>query len=147
MQKLISEQRAKDDRRAARPKTIAASVFTRALAEVDIMGKTGDWSAAGPRHLVALYDRMHQRCYGVVAEELTASARHKAALMAGNLVKRNFAGSVVDAVEFVVWVWEREANRERIRRETGQETRRIGPWLMFAPSFLLTDFRAAQHRR
>jgi hypothetical protein len=145
MQRLLEEGNAKAERRKKKPKTIAASVFNRALVEVDEMIRTGDWASATARHLVALYDRMHAKCYGVEVEELGSSERYTAALLAGNMVKNKFDGDVVACVSYMRWAWTREISRERWRRENKQPGGRIGVRLMFSGA-LLTDFRLAQQR-
>ena len=138
--KLVGGMREKLDRRSKRPKTIAAAAFGRALAEVDAMLVTGDWEGATPRHLVALYERMHERCYGVAPEELGPSERYNATLLAGNMVKNKFEGDLSACVEFMLWAWAREIEAEKWRRENDRSGRRIGVRLMFSGS-LLTDYR------
>lgn len=125
-----------------RTKTVGASVFARARAEVEAMMKTGEWKEAGARHLVALYAVLHQEVYGVEALELTPSACYLATLQAGMLVKKHFGGDIVVAVEFMKWVWEREQGLEAWRKSVGRETRRIGPRWMFTGAALVTDYRA-----
>ena len=108
---MVQKTKAKMERRKQKPKTVAAAVFHRALVEVDAMLKTGDWSGAGARHLVALYDRFHTRCYGVEPAELGPSERFNASMLAGGMLKREFGGEIVEAVEFMIWAWEREVGR------------------------------------
>jgi len=140
MRELYAEQEAKLARKKARSKTISASVFNRARVEAEEMMRSRDWKNATARHLVALYDLMHEKVYGVEAIELGPSERHKAALMAGNAIKRFFNGDVEACVEFLRWVWTREMGREKWRRENGQSGQRIGIRLMFSGS-LVTDYR------
>ena len=138
--KLVGGTRAKLEKRAKRPKTIAAAAFGRALAEVDAMLETGEWDGATARHLVALYERMHERCYGVAPEELGPSERYNATLLAGNMVKNKFEGDLVACVEFMLWAWAREIDSEKWRRANDRQGRRIGVRLMFSGS-ILTDYR------
>lgn len=140
MQRLVAEGEAKAARKRARSKTISASVFNRARLEAEEMVRTREWSGATARHLVALYDLMHEKVYGVEALELGPSERHKAALIAGNMIKRYFNGDVEACVEFLRWVWTREMGREKWRRENQQSGQRIGIRLMFSGS-LVTDYR------
>lgn len=141
MQALLGEVQAKADRRKSRAKTIAASQFGRARVEVEEMIESDDWSGATARHLVALYDVMHTEVYGVEPSELGPAERYNAAMMAGNLTKREFSGDFTQAVEFMRWAWAREADNEKWRRENGRtNARRIGARLMFGGS-LLTDYR------
>lgn len=143
---LIKEQEAKRDRKSKRAKTMAASQFNRARAEVSEMMSTGEWTGCGARHLVALYDMMHTKCYGVEAAELGAGERYNAAMMAGNLVKRFFDGDYVEAVEFMRWAWQKEIETEKWRRERGRDGRRIGYRLMFGGN-LVTDYKLSLARR
>jgi hypothetical protein len=145
-QALITEVSAKQARRSKRSKTIGASVFNRARLEVQEMIESGDWAQCGARHLVALYDLMHLKCYGVEAVELGSTERYNAAMMAANLVKRMFGGDYVSAVEYMRFVWTKEISTEKWRRENGREGRRIGTRLMFGGT-LVTDYRLSLARK
>lgn len=145
MQELYKQQEAKLARKKARSKTISASVFNRARLEAKEMMRTREWKDATARHLVALYDLMHEKVYGVEALELGPSERHKAALIAGNMIKRYFDGDVVACVEFLRWVWTREIAREKWRRDNRVSGQRIGIRLMFSGS-LVTDYRVDMAR-
>lgn len=140
MRQLLAEQTAKAERRKARSKTVPASAFERMLTEVDEMIRSAEWTGARPGHLVALYWRMHEKCYGVTPAELGAAERHRAVLLAGGFVKREFAGAIVEAVEYMRWAWTREIGREKWRRENTKTGGRIGVRLMFGGG-LLTDYR------
>lgn len=141
MRALLRSVEEKKERRKNKPKTIAASIFDRSRSEVDAMIETGVWEGVTARHLVALYDLMHFRCYGVACAELGPSERYNAAMMAASMVKREFAGDYADAMEFMRWAWTREIDSETWRRENGRtNARRIGYRLMFSGS-LLTDYR------
>lgn len=134
-------------RRKAKPKTIAASSFDRSLVEVDEMIRSGDWDNARASHLVALYDRLHVRCYKVECTELGPSERYNAAMMAANVVKRHFGGEYVEAAAFMRWVWEKEIKDEKWRRDHERfNARRIGYRLMFSGS-MITDYRLYLARR
>lgn len=133
-------------REKTRRKTIAASTFTRTLAETEEMMASREWGDASIRHLVALYDRMHLKVYGVEVMT-TASERHTMTLRAGAFVKKQFGGNIVAAVEYFRWVWMREMGNEKRNRELGREgARRIGFWLMLSGS-MLTDYRVALTRK
>lgn len=140
-QQLIESTSKKLERRKNKPKTIAASSFDRSLAEVDEMIKTGDWDKAKATHLVALYDRLHFRCYKVEASELGPAERYNAAMMAASMVRREFGGEFAEAAEFMRWAWEREIASEKWRRDNGRMfARRLGVRLFFGGN-LLTDYR------
>lgn len=143
---LIEEVSARQARRAKKSKTIGASVFNRARHDVQQMIESGDWSQCGARHLVALYDLMHQKCYGIEPLELGSTERYNAAMMAANLVKRMFDGDYVDAVNYMRHVWTKEISTEKWRRENGREGRRIGTRLMFGGA-LVTDYRLSLARK
>lgn len=143
---LVGQSREKMDRRKSKPKTMAAAIFNRALTEVDEMLRSGDWTGAGTRHLVALYDRMHLRCYGVEAVELGPSERFQAGMQASNMLKRHFADDLVSMVDYMLWAWNREIDRERYRRQHQQDGGRLGFRLMFG-GHLLSDYRCSLARR
>jgi hypothetical protein len=146
-QALIEKTSEKISRRKHRSKTIAAATFDRALADVDEMIKTGEWEGAGARHLVALYDRLHLKCYGIEATDLGSAERYNAAMMAANLVKREFGGEVAEAAEFMRHIWEREISAEKWRRENNRiNARRIGFRLMFSGG-MVADYRLYLARR
>lgn len=138
---LVGKTKEKLEKRKVKPKTMAAAVFNRARAEVDKMLRSGDWDGAGARHLVALYDRMHERCYGFEPAELGPTERFNAGMLAGSMLKARFDGDIELMVNFVLWVWDREIGREKWRREEKKSGGRIGVRLMFSGS-LYSDWRA-----
>lgn len=141
MRALLDEAEKKNERRRARPKTIAASQFGRARVEVETMIDTDNWDGVTSRHLVALYDVMHTEVYGVEPGELGPAERYNASMMAANLTKREFGGDFKKTIEFMRWAWAREAEAERWRRQNNRTNgRRIGARLMFSGS-LVTDYR------
>lgn len=135
-------------KRSEKPKTktIATAQFDRARHDVEAMIKSGEWEGVAARHLVALYALMHERVYGVAASELGPQERYTTCLRAGALVKREFGGDFIEAVEFMRWAWTREKKTEAWRRENNRPGRRIGPHLMFGGA-LLTDYRLDMARR
>lgn len=141
----------KDNARAAKRRsrtTIGASVFNRALQEVDEMVKSGEWDNCTARHLVALYDMMHTKCYGIEPAELGPKERYRAVFMVSGLIKREFGDDILKMVAYMRWVWTREIGREKWRRENNSDSNfRIGFRMMFSPSSLLTDYRLAQQRK
>ena len=144
---MVSQVEQRLERRARRSKSIGASVFNRALAEVDSMIESGDWSEATARHLVALYDRMHEKCYGVEAIELGPSERYNATMMAANMLRHKFNGDMSEAIAFMRHTWTEEIRKEKWCRENGRERNfRIGVRLMFGGQ-LVTDYRLALARR
>lgn len=152
-QELVAAMEKKQDRKKQRAnvRTVAASKFDRTLSEVDVMILSSNWDGAKPRHLVALYDRMHTKIYGVECVELGPTERYNTVMQALTLVKSEFEGDAENAVEFMRWVWSREMNKLKWCRENGHGTpNRITPWKMFSKSFV-TDYRVAlaqsRHRK
>lgn len=140
---LTMTQKVKErkDRRKSRSKSIGASQFGRARVEVETMIETGNWAGVTARHLVALYDLMHEQVYDVAPADLGPAERYNAVMMAANLTKREFSGDYEKAMEFMRWAWTREMKNEKWRRENGRtDARRIGARLMFSGS-LVTDYR------
>lgn len=138
---LMGSVEKRTERRKAKPKTIAAAVFGRTTAEVEEMIRSGDWSGVGAKHLVALYELMHKKCYGIAPAELGPAERYNAMMMAASLTKREFGESYERAMEYMRWAWTKELKTEKWRRENGRtDGRRIGVRLMFSGA-LVTDFR------
>lgn len=146
-EKMRAEVHAKKERRLNRPRTVAAAKFERSCVEVRSMIDSDRWDGVGATHLVALYGIMHAEVYGVECIELGPQERYNATMMAANMVKRIFDGSYIEAVNFMRWAWEREANTEKWRRENGRTAaRRIGARLMFSGS-MVTDYLLEKRRR
>lgn len=141
-----------DDRRKPGLKKRRPSMSAKRLAavrsEVVEMLRTGDWESATSQHLVALYAELHARVYGVASSEVEGGgqAAGAAIVAAGRLVSTLFGGNATDAVLFMRWVWQREAQREEWRRQKGAEGGgRIGWKLQFARC-LVDDYRLAERR-
>lgn len=123
-----------------RAKTISDSAFARATREAVLMMESGDWSAAVPRHFVALYALLHEKVYGVRADELTPSARLVAAGLARGMCDRLFGGDPGEMAGYMRWVWAREKDREAWRRANQKDGGRIGARLVFGGA-LVTEYR------
>jgi hypothetical protein len=96
-----------------------------------------EWKAARPRHLVALYVRMHEHVYRTGPSELRGKTWTAACLMAARLLERELGGDVERMVDFIAWAWKRE---KRAHARGGDDRRRMGWRLQFSPS-LVTDYR------
>jgi hypothetical protein len=130
-----------------RSKTISDSAFEKATLQMHSMAKSTDWSAATPRHILALYAWLHEKVYGVAPGELTSRERLIATGAASRMLDRDFDGDQGAMVAYVLWTWKRERATEKWRRENGRvEGRRIGWRLQFNGS-LLTDYRIELARR
>lgn len=135
-------------KKKTRRKTIAAAVFTRTRAETESMMETGEWESCSARHIVALYDLMHVKVYGVDAG-MTSQERHIATVRTGPFVTKEFGGDYEQAIEFFRWVWKREMSKEKWRRENeiGSESgARLTIWAMIS-SRTLTDYRVSLLRK
>jgi hypothetical protein len=113
--------------------------------EVGTFIKNNDWSTARAIHFVALYLKMHLEIYGVEAADCGPEERLQAAGIAGKMLEREFGGEPERMVDFVHWVWKREAGAERWRRENGREGRRIS-WMLQFSSKLLLDYKVNYRR-
>lgn len=124
--------------RAKRGKATPRAVLAKAGVEAEAMRRTGDWSAAKGKHLVALYAWLHQSIYHVEPAELF---QEKAMLCAigsvDRMVAAEFGGDAKRCVEFIAWVWSREK-----KSITGRDVGRRITWrLQFVSKSLLTDYR------
>lgn len=138
---MVESVSKKLERRKNRPKTVGASVFERTKQDVKDMIGSGEWSHCGARHLVALYDLMHLKCYGIEPFELGPQERYNATMLAASFTKREFGGEYPEVVEYMRWAWGREIRAEKWRRENGRtDARRIGIRLMFG-GYLLSDYK------
>lgn len=149
LEKYLGRERDPDGALVPRKKktrAVAASAHGRTIAEASTMMRTRKWDGCAARHLVALYDLMHERTYGV-ASEMSPTERYRSTMLMGAFVKRSFAGDFVEAVAYFRWVWTREIGREKWRRENNvTDGRRIGFALMMSGS-MVTDYRLALHRQ
>lgn len=122
-------------------KTIAASSFRKTVGETEEMISSGDWDGFAARHVLALYDLMHAKCYGV-APEMTSEERHRMVLLAGAFAKRHFDRDFAAVVEYFRWLWDREISRTKWKVENGREVRRLS-FVWSISMALLTDYRVA----
>ncbi len=129
------------------PRSVSPSQIKREISEVRRRVEKDDWAGMRPGLLVAVYSWCHEETYGVPPGELRGTVWGKARLAAGKMVKREFGGDVEAAVEFLRWVWGREHDRERRRRDQGQETSRITWHSQFIRRYFLTDYRIFQSRK
>lgn len=131
--------------RPKRRATMAASVFERALYEVRTMMATHEWATFTARHVVALFDVMYHKAYGI-EPVLTAVERHRFTMQASQFAKREFAGDYDALLDFYQWLWAREMEREKWRRENGREGGSLSMWAMVS-SQTLNDYRLALNRK
>jgi hypothetical protein len=125
-----------------RSKTIAASRFSKTIAETRAMLESGDWEGFAARHVLALYDLMHEKCY-LVAPVMTSGERHRATLAAGLFVKNVFGGVYDDAVEYFRWLWDREIDRQEWRKRNAKPTNPMAFYWTISTR-IVTDYRVHQ---
>jgi hypothetical protein len=123
------------------------SGIDRTRTEAEVMRLSNDWSEARPAHVVALYAWCHEQTYGVTPVELVGLNWLAAGTAAGKLARDEFDGRLEGVVEFMRWVWRREAKREKWRRENKHEGGRIGWRAQFVQRYLVTDWRIDAARR
>lgn len=117
--------------------------YEKKLAGVRRMVKADDWGAARPETMVLLYAWLHEETYGVRPMELWVGARwSNACKMAGSLSRRVFDGDLKAQIEFIRWVWGREAGRYLSGGKINGSRRRISWHDQFSGGWLLTDYLA-----
>jgi hypothetical protein len=104
------------------------------------------WKDATGTHLVALYEWVHEKIYGVLPLELDGRAWARAASMANRMVATHFENDFEKAVTFMRWVWRGEKKREEWRRDKGVDGGRIGWWQMFNGGRFITDYKVSVDR-
>jgi hypothetical protein len=134
---------------AKKPKTFRGASkgsVERAREQMNSMAERGEWDDASGTHLVALYEWLHEKVYGVATAELDARTWAVASQMAGRMVEQQFDNDFGKAVVFMRWVWRREHEREAWRRENGKQGARIG-WRLMWNGSLVTDYKVDCARR
>ena len=116
------------------------------MADLERRLKDGDWDGLTAQVLVALYVWCHEKTYGA-GPSLRGKEWLHASRAAGNMVRREFAGDWDAALVFMRWVWKRERERERWRRENGKQGRVINWRRQFVYGDLLTEWRVARDRK
>jgi hypothetical protein len=111
------------------------------------MMRSGDWSAAGPAHLVALFAMLFERVYGVPCGEVAGPARFYAAKMVGGLLRDEFGGDPGAVAAYLRWAWEQEAGRERWRREHHRDGGHLSYRWVLQAGRTLDEYRLSLARR
>ncbi len=118
------------------------------IVEVRERMKRKDWDGMTSGKLVALYWLCHEKVYGVVPVEIDKTTAWETVMkVAGGMVKRHFDDDMERAITFMRWVWTREQEREKWRRDNGRDGQRINWRNQFSQDFLITDWRAAAMRK
>ena len=121
-------------------KTVPNKRFTLATDEAVQRMRDGDWEGTGTLTFIGLYAYLHNAVYGCEPGELGPTERLRAAGMARRMLDRDFDGDAAAMADFMRWCWKRESDREKWRRETGNEGGRIS-WMLQFGGKLLTDYR------
>lgn len=133
---------------ASKPKQVSNASMERAAREVGEFLKTGEWSSAKPLHFVALYAWLHRKVYGVDTTELTPTTRLHACAMVALMLRKEFDGEQGKLADFMRWVWVRETEREKWRRENNRDGGSIGWRLQFATgNRLVVEYRLSLARK
>lgn len=132
-----------------RSREFTDSVLERLQGEVETMKRTGAWGEAGPRHFVALYVSLYAEVYGIAPGDLDKATRIKATFTALRMLDKEFGDDPGLMANFMRWVWLREKDNEKWRRENGRtNARRIDWYTQFkCTSYLLQDYRLSIVRR
>lgn len=142
--KKREERKAKGPRKARgrTPKEAA-----KAHAEASKMGQTGDWGPARPRHLVALFEMLHDRVYGHPAETRDGMQATLASYACSRFVEKEFQGSYADAVRYILWAFEKEKGTEAWRRENNPSSSFRLSWRLLFSAVKVTEMRVAMARK
>jgi hypothetical protein len=127
------------------PSRIDNAAWRKVREQAAEMMASAQWGDAKPRHFAAVYEILHEWVYDVLPAELDPKGRSFCALMASQLLRREFDGNCVAMAAYLHWVWVREKERERWRRENGRDAGHISPRLCFGGA-LLTDYRISRAR-
>jgi hypothetical protein len=108
--------------------------------DIEHMIPTGEWSEAGPGHIVSLYAWCHEKVYGIYPSELTNPFQYAKAMDAvRDISEYHFDGDPAECVAFVRWSWKREEDRERWRRDNGKSGSRL-VWRFQFNDAMVTDY-------
>jgi hypothetical protein len=99
------------------------------------------------RQITALYYLCHTEVYGAEPIEMTGEQWRLAMLAAGRLIRSDFKGDSIGVIEFIRWVWKREAYREQRRKPGDDHKWRITWRVQFLKRDLLSDYRTDQARK
>lgn len=132
------------------PLKASASPFTeyalrKAAEALDAIIEKDAWGSAKPIHFLVLYARMHLRVYRV-EPVWTGEDRRKAAMMIGWTIKQYFRKDPSSFAEYLRWVWRREMQNEKWRRENNRTNGRTMGWRLMCSGGVVTEYRIAMER-
>lgn len=124
----------------------AKSAFAKASEQLSDVLKNP--KSAEPKHLVALYARLHEEVYGAFPEELRQPKDWSGACSAARrLIDEAFDGDPARAIEFMRWVWQKQRTDVKRKRAHGETPFRVGWRYQFVARNLVTDYRVAMQSR
>lgn len=103
------------------------STQAKAIARVQTMIQSRDFTAAKPVDLVAISAVFHEHAYGVPAS-MPARDFIGATSSARKLLRDEFGGSPVAAVAYLRWLWATETRYEKWRRENNRSGGYVLTW-------------------
>lgn len=127
--------------RASLPKQRSNRVPSRASieavrAQADIMRTIGNFGAASPMHLVALWCWAFSQTYEI-EPAMTGREWQLATFAAASLAKSDFSGKVYAVVPFLRWTWAEERRSLAWRRENGRTVTPLGWRVQFSRRHLV----------
>lgn len=142
---LASAHRRIARRKEAKRRGISTASMRNALVTVEAMIAADDYTGATPIHFVAMYAKGHSLVYGVPAAELGPQERTIAVVKVARFLRSECGGDVTKAAAFLRWVWRRESEREKWRRENNKSGGTLGWGLVFSAEFA-TQWRVDMER-
>lgn len=116
--------------------------FHKLLEETNAMKDELAWAEFEAKHFLALYCLLHNHVYGTLPDEVRDHF-HAAVMKVRAVLKSEFNENPVHLVEYIRWVWVREA--KQLEKRDPENTFRIGWRLQFGKAFL-SDYRVAKVR-
>lgn len=117
------------------------------LEDAEKRAASGKWEDAQIRSFVGLYAFCHRLTYGVDDLDLEDKAVWRSATRQATRVLHNhFNDDKAEMVEFIKWVWEREAGREEWAKREGKNRGRLNVRIQFSAR-IITDYRVDRSRR
>ena len=114
--------------------------------EAQVFLDKGDWSEANASHFVGMYAVLFEYVYKV-ALDIKGNDWRGACSAARAMLKNEFNEDNDHFIAYVRWVWSREDEREKWRRENNKSGQVIGWRLMFSSRNLLTEYKVHLARK
>lgn len=142
MMAFVGDRKRRKEEKAGKKRSPPAGrqTVSKAKNEARVFLKVDDWSEAKAHHFVGLYAVLFENVYGV-ALDIKGNDWRGACSAARGMLNREFDNDRDRMLSFMRWVWSRENEREKWRRENGKPGNVIGWRLMFSSTKLLTEFK------